>query len=357
MGFGTVGWILWLVSVVGTAEGRTFDQAQLERLLQPTGESFVVEHSEAAAGRQVFVLRSARPVERTASGPIFLRARLVLSMAATPLGASGEVERRLAAADPDVGLSYSWDFVTAAGRQVAHLQADCTFSEESFTSVARELAEELPASQSSFWCRCGDGCLSGVPFDAAPPRLAGRRAEARTRPAGRDTRLDPSGSWSSPTGDLSLLLGGETLAFSYLAVFGKTAHICQGAGLAEEVDRNRYAYSDGQGTVVFAIGEPEVRLELVDGIASFCGAGWTGDRFDLEGHRPPTNRVVIRERSLFHRVDALEPKASGRVAIHGETVEVVPAPHAEDGAWLLARSAAAGSSVFGLLKRTDVGEP
>lgn len=357
MGLGTVGWILWLVSVVGGAEGRTFDRAQLERLLQATGESFVVEQSEAAAGRQVFVLRSAGPVERTASGPIFLRARLILSMAATPLGAADEVERRLAAADPDVGLSYSWDFVMAAGRQVAHLQADCTFSEASFTSLARELAEALPAARSSFWCRCGAGCRSGVPFDAAPRRLAGHRADERTGSAERDSKLDPSGSWSSPTGDLALLLAGKTLAFSYLAVFGRTAHICQGAGLAEEVDRNRYAYTDGQGTVVFSIGEPAVRLDLVDGIASFCGAGWTGDRFGLEAHRPPVHRMVIVERSPFHRVDALEPAASGRFAIHGAAVEVVPAPHAEDGAWLLARSAAAGSSLLGLLKRTDVGEP
>jgi len=89
-----------------------------------------------------------------------------------------------------------------------------------------------------------------------------------------DNTIDPSGTWESQIGTLSVLQYGNTLSFSYSSVFGPTAHFCLGAGVAGLVGRNRYEYEDEQGTVAFILTEDRVAMETVTGIASFCGAGW-----------------------------------------------------------------------------------
>ena len=100
--------------------------------------------------------------------------------------------------------------------------------------------------------------------------------------------IDPSGQWQGLHGVLSLMLAGDTLSFSYSAVFGATAHLCDGVGVAGLVADGEYHYVDAQGTVAFSITTQGVKMRTVQGIASFCGANWPGDEFTRPGYKPVT---------------------------------------------------------------------
>jgi hypothetical protein len=165
-----------------------------------------------------------------------------------------------------------------------------------------------------------------------------------------DNTIDPSGTWESPIGTLSLLHSADTLSFSYSSVFGPTAHLCLGAGVAGLVGRNRYEYEDEQGAVAFILLEDRVEMETVTGIASFCGAGWPGDVFSDDGFIPPTACTVGVERSVFHVVDHVEAEPRRSYVVSGDLVETVPAPHDPDQEWLLARFTGENITTVGLLR-------
>ncbi len=169
-----------------------------------------------------------------------------------------------------------------------------------------------------------------------------------------DNAVDPSGTWESRIGTLSLLQYADTLSFSYVAVFGPTAHLCSGAGVAGLVGRNRYEFEDQQGTVAFTVAADRVEMRTVDGIASFCGAGWPGDVFPSDGFRPPAVCTVAVEQAVFHVVDHIEPEPRRASVIAGDRVEVVSAPHDPDGEWLLARFAGETLTTVGLLRAGDL---
>ena len=321
---------------------------------------FVVEAEETGEAGRRFRLRSAEPIERRASGNLYLRATVAISSAADAAAATAEVQRRLAAADPDTGLSYAWDYVAAGDGSVAHLHAACTFSEESFHQVARALARALdPAGAeppAAFWCRCGGGCRAGSPFSdttaAEPVRLPPVRRPPGVEEADDfDNRLDPSGAWASEIGELSLVHHANRLAFSYQAVFGATAHICEGAGIAGLVGTDRYEHGDEQGTVVFQLAETGVRMELSEGIASFCGAGWAGDRFTTDAFEPPADCTVTAEHTHIHVVDTLDLERTPFTLGLGSPVEAVPARHTGDEAWVLGRSVGPLTTKLGMLPR------
>lgn len=169
-----------------------------------------------------------------------------------------------------------------------------------------------------------------------------------------DNAVDPSGIWESPIGTLALLQYADTLSFSYSAVFGPTAHLCLGAGVAGLVGRNRYEFEDQQGTVAFVVTENRVEMRTVDGIASFCGAGWPGDALPRDGFRSPAVCTVAVDRAVFHVVDHVEPEPRRAYVIGGDRVDVVPVPHDPDREWLLARFSGETITTVGLLRAGDL---
>lgn len=169
-----------------------------------------------------------------------------------------------------------------------------------------------------------------------------------------DNAIDSSGTWESPIGTLSVLLYADTLSFSYASVFGPTAHICLGAGVAGLVGRNRYEYEDGQGAVAFTLAEDRVEMHTIAGIASFCGAGWPGEVFFRDDFRSPTVCTVAPERSVFHVVDHVEAEPRRATVVAGDLVEVVSAPHDPDQEWFLARFAGDTITTVGLLRAGDL---
>ena len=64
-----------------------------------------------------------------------------------------------------------------------------------------------------------------------------------------DRGFDPTGVWYGPHGPLALMRAGDTLSFSYSAVFGATAHTCDGIGVAGFVGDGKWEYVDEKGTV------------------------------------------------------------------------------------------------------------
>jgi hypothetical protein len=321
---------------------------------------FVIDSTQDGEQGLVFRLRSAEVIGSRPRGPLYLRASVKISELADTTAATAEVLRRLAAADPDVGLSYAWDFVIVGVGSVVHLHAACTFSEESFLILAHALTESSLSADpppAAFWCRCGGGCRAGAPFNLRSDRTARLppvRRSSGVEDGEYDNRLDPSGAWTSRIGELSLMHYADRLSFVYSAVFGPTAHICEGAGVAGLVGTDRYEYTDDQGTVAFAIRGAEVRMELLDGVASFCGAGWAGDRFRIEQFEPPTGCTVTVPHSYFHVVDHLLPERRPAHLSRGDAIEVVPAPLSGDESWILARFVGRQTTTMGLLTSADV---
>lgn len=167
---------------------------------------------------------------------------------------------------------------------------------------------------------------------------------------------DPSGRWSSETGELTLALAGDALSFTYTAVFGPSAHICDGAGVAGLVTDGRYEHVDEQGTIAFLVTAGGVRMETAGGIASFCGANWPGDAFGRDKFQPLAPCRVTAEKSHFHVVGPLPPERRRGFVIRGDAVAVAPALHA-GGEWVLARFKGARGATVGLLRKQDLSCP
>ncbi len=165
---------------------------------------------------------------------------------------------------------------------------------------------------------------------------------------------DPSGEWTSAIGELSLMLSGDALSFTYAAVFGETAHTCEGAGVARRVASGGYEYTDEQGTVVFSQENDRLRMEVSHGIASFCGAGWGHDSLHPAGPPALKSCSVVVKRSHFHAVGSSPPEARSAYVVRGDRVQVVQV-HALDRAdWFLARFIGPRATTVGLLRAADL---
>jgi hypothetical protein len=66
-----------------------------------------------------------------------------------------------------------------------------------------------------------------------------------------DRGVDPTGVWYGERGPLALVRAGDTLSFSYSAVFGATVLLRDGLGVAGFVGDGTWEYVDEQGTVSF----------------------------------------------------------------------------------------------------------
>ena len=165
---------------------------------------------------------------------------------------------------------------------------------------------------------------------------------------------DPSGEWTSSIGELSLMLSGDALSFTYAAVFGETAHTCEGAGVAKLAASGGYEYTDGQGTVVFSQESDRLRMEVSQGIASFCGAGWGHDSLRPAGPPALKSCSVVVERSHFHAVGSSPPEARSAYVARGDRVQAVQVHVLDRADWLLARFIGPRSTTVGLLRVVDL---
>ena len=152
-------------------------------------------------------------------------------------------------------------------------------------------------------------------------------------------------------GPLTLMRAGDTLSFSYSAVFGSTAHICDGIGVAGFIGNNRWEYIDEQGSVIFTIGKNEVVMSPGQGIASFCGSNWPGDSFSVDGWKPAFRCAVIPAKAYFYVVGTLPSEKRQGYVVKGDQVEALSLVNEGSPAWLLARYIGANRTTAGLLLR------
>lgn len=172
-----------------------------------------------------------------------------------------------------------------------------------------------------------------------------------------DQPPDPSGSWRSEIGELSVMLAGDALSFSYAAVFGATAHTCDGAGVAGLDGDGRWVWTDESGTVELVAAGDGLEVRLTEGVASFCGAGWGGDAFRRSSHRPPIRCTVEVERSHLHVVDPLTPARRRGYVVEGDEVQTAPVRNLELREFVLARFVGPRSTTAGLLRLEDLSCP
>ncbi len=99
-----------------------------------------------------------------------IRLRLEIIAFANKEEVGEELRERYSTADPDMGLSYAWDFIADHNLHLYHLHADCILSEANFVSIADALTEILEPTdlfqnnnQSAFLCRCGGPCRMLTP--------------------------------------------------------------------------------------------------------------------------------------------------------------------------------------------------
>jgi hypothetical protein len=169
--------------------------------------------------------------------------------------------------------------------------------------------------------------------------------------------IDPSGNWQGLHGNLTLMLSGDALSFTYYAVFGATAHICDGAGVAGLEKNGEYRYVDEQGTVAFFIRQNRIQMRTVKGIASFCGANWAGDDFTRKGYKPPIICTVASPKAYFYVVQQNPPTRRKAYVIKGDRLEVVPAGYEGGNNWYLARFKGPKAVTVGLLIESDLNCP
>jgi len=166
-----------------------------------------------------------------------------------------------------------------------------------------------------------------------------------------DRGFDPSGIWMGHHGPLVLMRAGDTLSFSYSAVFGATAHLCDGIGVAGFAGDGTWEYVDEQGTVTFTTRNDRVTMTTTSGIASFCGAYWPGDAFTRDGWTAPFRCRVIQDRAHFLVVGPLPPEPRRGYVVRGDWVEAAGLVNESSPAWLLARFAGPQRTTAGLLER------
>ncbi len=163
--------------------------------------------------------------------------------------------------------------------------------------------------------------------------------------------FDPSGVWMGLHGPLALMRAGDTLSFSYSAVFGATAHMCDGIGVAGFVGDGRWEYRDDQGTVVFTTKNGTVTMQVVDGIASFCGANWPGETFSSDSWKPAYRCRVTVPKAHFFVVGTLPSDQRPGYVLQGDWVEAIDLVNESSAAWLLVRFVGKGRTTAGLLER------
>ncbi len=163
-------------------------------------------------------------------------------------------------------------------------------------------------------------------------------------------RIDPSGTWKNNQGSLSLMLAGDALSFTYSSVFGMTAHICDGAGVAGLVFADEYEYTDESGSIKFTVSDNEILMSVSNGTASFCGASWNGDKFTRKEYTPPARCSVAAAKAHFFSVMTGTPAPRKGYVVKGDIVETTPVQNENAPGFILARYRGRKSSTVGLLK-------
>ena len=165
-----------------------------------------------------------------------------------------------------------------------------------------------------------------------------------------DRGFDPTGVWYGQHGPLALMRAGDTLTFSYSGVFGATAHMCDGIGVAGFAGDVTWRHPHEQAPVPFTTRGGKVTMAATKGVASFCGANWPGDTFVKDGWKPAFNCTVVVPKARFLTA-APAPEPRKGYVVKGNVVEAVGLVNEGTPGWLLVRFVGKKQTTAGLLER------
>jgi hypothetical protein len=122
------------------------------------------EDGANAETRHDFV--SAEPVRSARRGAFCLKADFTISEFRDQAMAERRWQTLRQKAQPDLGLSCAWDYLVFRDRAICQLHAACTFSDQSFDTMAANLRAMLPEQEKDtghqIRCNCGGGCRRGA---------------------------------------------------------------------------------------------------------------------------------------------------------------------------------------------------
>ena len=105
---------------------------------------------------------SSNPLQQGNSRGTYLRISFYSGRFADSIEARAQFQHIMKTADPNIGLSYQWDFVSQSGPFIYHIHAECLLAEEHFLSLTQALSAMITPDESSrldqMHCRCGGGC-------------------------------------------------------------------------------------------------------------------------------------------------------------------------------------------------------
>ena len=105
---------------------------------------------------------SRNPIQQGNSGGTYLRISVYTGRFIDSKEARDQFHHIKNRADPNIGLSYQWDFVSQSGPFIYHIHAECLLVEEHFLNLTQALTAIIAPDESSrldqMHCRCGGGC-------------------------------------------------------------------------------------------------------------------------------------------------------------------------------------------------------
>ena len=118
------------------------------------------EDSKLISSRYHFV--SKEPLGKTTGGNTSIKVELSVTDYGTPELAEENFLLIREAADPDMGLSYAWDYLLRQERAIYHLHTGCIVSEANFdimlSNLTAAVSREGEGEPQVLRCRCGGGC-------------------------------------------------------------------------------------------------------------------------------------------------------------------------------------------------------
>lgn len=118
------------------------------------------KEQEGTSVRYQFV--STEPLGKTTQRHAYLRADLTVTDFNSPELAAEGFRLIQEKADPDMGLSYAWDYLILNDTRLYHIHTGCMMSEGNFGIMVGNLRQAVLQGESDQWqalqCTCGGGC-------------------------------------------------------------------------------------------------------------------------------------------------------------------------------------------------------
>jgi hypothetical protein len=105
--------------------------------------------------------KSHKSISENSQGKTFLRFKLSIFEYKSAAAAKSALDALLESSDPNIGLSYAWDYVVNVGTKVYWLNAPCLLSKQNWQQLAAQLEKNIlknSQQNNSFECHCGLNC-------------------------------------------------------------------------------------------------------------------------------------------------------------------------------------------------------